>query len=59
MVNKTTEYYQNIKLNLVVSSLMTFINQCYKVEAKCIPTNYFLGFLKILSPLAPHLSEEM
>jgi len=59
MVNKTTEHYQNIKLNLVVSSLMTFINKCYKAEMKCIPTNYFLDFLKILSPLAPHISEEM
>lgn len=59
MVNKTTEYYQNIKLNLVVSSLMTFINKCYKVEINFLPTDYFLGFLKILSPLAPHVSEEM
>jgi leucyl-tRNA synthetase len=59
MDKKTTEYYQNIKLNLVVSSLMTFINKCYKVEINYILANYFLGFLKILSPLAPHISEEM
>jgi len=59
MVNKTTEYYQSIKLNLVVSSLMTFMNKCYKAETKRMPTNCFYGFLKILNPLAPHISEEM
>jgi len=59
MVKKVDNYYQNTKLNLVVSSLMIFINKCYKVEAKFMRTEYFLGFLKLLSPLAPHLSEEL
>jgi len=59
MIIKSTEHYQNIKLNLVVSSLMTFINKCYKSDSKFMSTDYFLDFLKILNPLAPHLSEEM
>ena len=59
MIIKSTEHYKNIKLNLVVSSLMTFINKCYKSEAKFMPTDCFLDFLKILNPLAPHLSEEI
>ena len=58
-VKKVDNYYQNIKLNLVVSSLMEFINKCYKVEKKAIRTDYFLGFLKLLNPLAPHISEEL
>src|SRR4051794_24257997 len=46
MVIKSTEHYKNIKLNLVVSSLMTFINKCYKSESKVVPLDCFLGFLK-------------
>ena len=41
----------------MVSSLMTFINECYK--AKSIPINYALTFCQLLNPLAPHLSEEL
>nr|CAG8682602.1 9723_t:CDS:2 [Entrophospora candida] len=59
MVIKVNIYYEKIKLNLVVSSLMVFINECYKVGIKGMPTECFLGFLKLLSPLAPHISEEM
>ncbi|CAG8444274.1 16920_t:CDS:2 [Cetraspora pellucida] len=59
MVNKVNTCYENIKLNLVVASLMEFINKCYQVEIKVMPTGCFLDFLKLLSPLAPHIAEEM
>ncbi|MCE8163814.1 MAG: leucine--tRNA ligase [Candidatus Moeniiplasma glomeromycotorum] len=60
MVNKVNSYYQEIKkMNLVVSTLMIFINRCYKTQNKSMLTEYFLGFLKLLNPLAPHISEEM
>ena len=60
MVNKVNFYYQEIKkMNLVVSALMIFINKCYKAQTKSMPAEYFLGFLKLLNPLAPHISEEM
>ena len=60
MVIKVNAYYENItKLNLIVSSLMEFINRCYKAQTKVMPTECFKGFLKFLSPLAPHISEEM
>src|SRR5437879_9649366 len=39
-VKKVSDYYQSFKLNLVVSSLMTFINECYKSNA--IPIDYAL-----------------
>jgi leucyl-tRNA synthetase len=58
-VNKVNDYYKNIKLNLVVSSLMKFINKCYEVQNKSMKTEYFLGFLQMLNPLAPHITEEM
>ena len=54
---KITENYQNLKLNLVVAQLMTFINKCYK--SKNIPRQYGLNFLQLLNPLAPHLTEEI
>ncbi|CAJ0748948.1 16721_t:CDS:10 [Entrophospora sp. SA101] len=56
-LKKVSDYYQNIKLNLVVSSLMTFINECYKVNS--IPVDYALTFCQLLNPLAPHISEEL
>ncbi|KLL02404.1 MAG: leucyl-tRNA synthetase [Mycoplasmataceae bacterium RC_NB112A] len=60
MVNKTNFYYSGIKkLNLVVSTLMIFINNCYKAQSKHMPTEYFCNFLKLLNPVAPHISEEM
>jgi len=59
MITKVNVYYESIKLNLVVSSLMEFINKCYKAQTKIMPTECFLGFLKLLNPLAPHISEEM
>nr|CAG8560583.1 5734_t:CDS:2 [Entrophospora candida] len=43
MVMKSNLYYEKIKLNLVVSSLMVFINECYKAETKFMPTECFLG----------------
>ncbi|MCE8164160.1 MAG: class I tRNA ligase family protein, partial [Candidatus Moeniiplasma glomeromycotorum] len=59
MVKEVSIYYQQGKLNVIVACLMVFINQCYKAEVKSMRTEYFLGFLKLLSPLAPHISEEM
>ncbi|MEG7979223.1 MAG: class I tRNA ligase family protein [Mollicutes bacterium UO1] len=56
-VKKVSDYYQNFKFNLVVSSLMTFINECYKTNS--IPIDYALTFCQLLNPLAPHISEEL
>jgi len=56
-IKRVSDYYQNIKLNLVISSLMSFVNECYK--APNIPLEYGLNFLKLLNPLAPHISEEL
>lgn len=37
---------------------MVFINHCYKTQAP-ITKAYFLGFIKLLSCFAPHVSQEM
>ncbi len=56
-VKKVTEDYEGIRFNTAISQMMVFINDCYKAEV--IPTEYAEGFVKLLSPLAPHIAEEL
>ncbi|MFS0875792.1 leucine--tRNA ligase [Solibacillus isronensis] len=56
-VKKVTEDYEGIRFNTAVSQMMVFINDCYKAEV--IPTEYAKGFVKLLSPIAPHIAEEL
>lgn len=59
MVGKVTEFYQKRKLNLVISSLMAFINDCYLSAVNEISVDFLLTFCQLLSPIAPHISEEL
>lgn len=59
MVSRVVSFYQKNKFNLVVSSLMSFINACYLVSASDVPVPFLLTFCQLLSPIAPHLSEEL
>jgi leucyl-tRNA synthetase len=43
--------------NTAISQMMIFINSCYKVDI--VPKKYALGFLQLLSPVAPHITEEL
>ncbi|AYJ00965.1 leucine--tRNA ligase [Candidatus Phytoplasma ziziphi] len=52
-----TENYEKLKFNKVISQLMIFINKVYK--DKKINSNQILIFLKLLNPIAPHLTEEL
>lgn len=56
-VKKVTEDYENLRFNTAISQMMIFINECYK-ETK-VPLKYLEGFLKLLNPIAPHLTEEL
>lgn len=56
-VKKVTEDYDNLRFNTAISQMMIFINECYKNPQ--IPYEYLHGFLKLLNPLAPHLTEEL
>ncbi|MCH7322470.1 leucine--tRNA ligase [Solibacillus sp. MA9] len=56
-VKKVTEDYEGIRFNTAISQMMVFINDCYKAEV--IPTKYVEGFVKLLSPIAPHVAEEL
>ncbi|MBQ6817412.1 MAG: leucine--tRNA ligase [Bacilli bacterium] len=56
-VKKVTEDYENLRFNTAISQMMIFINDCYK--EKKVPYEYLEGFLKLLNPIAPHITEEL
>ena len=56
-VKKVTEDYENLKFNTAISSLMIFMNAVSKEEY--IPRDYAIGFIKLLYPVCPFISEEM
>ncbi|MDL4842583.1 leucine--tRNA ligase [Aquibacillus rhizosphaerae] len=56
-IKKVTENFEDLRFNTGISQMMVFINEAYKVEE--ISKDYAEGFVKILSPVAPHLAEEL
>jgi leucyl-tRNA synthetase len=56
-VKKVTEDYESLNINTAISQMMIFINAVYKEEV--YPKDYALNFLKLLNPLAPHITEEL
>ena len=56
-IKKVTEDYESLNFNTAISQMMIFINAVYKEGY--LPKEYALGFVKILSPLCPHLAEEL
>ena len=56
-IKKVTEDIDNLKFNTAISSLMTLVNEIEKEKELCL--NYYLVTLTLLSPFAPHLTEEL
>lgn len=56
-VKKVTEDFNTLNFNTAISQMMVFINDCYKQDQ--INQSYVEGFVKLLSPIAPHISEEL
>ncbi|WP_093672114.1 leucine--tRNA ligase [Sporolactobacillus nakayamae] len=56
-VKKVTEDFAIMHFNTGIAQMMTFINEAYKQEQ--IPTYMAEGFIQLLSPVAPHISEEI
>ena len=56
-VKKVTEDYESMNFNTAISSMMIFINAVYKENI--FPKEYALNFLKLLNPIAPHITEEL
>lgn len=56
-VKKVTEDYEGLRFNTAISQMMIFINEAYKAEN--LPVEYVEGFIKLLNPIAPHMTEEL
>ena len=56
-VKKVTEDYEALRFNTGISQLMVFVNEANK--AKELPKAYIEGFVKLLSPVCPHIAEEL
>ncbi|MCU4669736.1 leucine--tRNA ligase [Bacillus paralicheniformis] len=56
-VMKVTDHFEGLRFNTGISQLMVFINEAYKADQ--LPKEYMEGFVKLLSPVAPHLAEEL
>ena len=56
-VKKVTNDYETMNFNTAISQMMIFINTVNKEEI--FPLEYAEGFLKLLNPIAPHITEEL
>ena len=56
-VKKVTEDYESLNFNTAISQMMIFINAVYKEEN--LPREYAEGFIKLLNPVAPYITEEL
>ena len=57
MVKKVTTDFESLSFNTAISEMMVFINACYKENV--LPKTYIEGFVKLLNPICPHITEEM
>ncbi|TJY43483.1 leucine--tRNA ligase [Cohnella pontilimi] len=56
-VKKLTEDYEGLRFNTAISQLMIFVNDAYKAEV--LPKKAMENFVQMLSPIAPHIAEEL
>ncbi|MCL2559467.1 MAG: leucine--tRNA ligase [Turicibacter sp.] len=56
-VKKVTHDYETLGFNTAISQMMTFINEAYKADE--ILVDYVRGFVQLLNPIAPHMTEEI
>ncbi len=56
-VKKVTADYETLNFNTAISQLMIFVNAIYKEEF--LPLEYAVGLVKLISPVCPHLGEEL
>ena len=56
-VKKVTNDYDNLSFNTAIAQMMIFMNDVYKAEKVYKP--YMEGFIKLLSPICPHIAEEI
>ncbi len=57
VIKKVTEDVEVMKFNTAISTLMIFVNEAGKLDA--LSVEVYEKLLKILSPFAPHITEEL
>lgn len=58
-IKKVTEDLEKLHFNTAISSLMEYVNQLYEVPLEKVDKKHLESLVLLLSPLAPHLSEEL
>ena len=56
-VKKVTEDFEALSFNTAISQMMVFVNEAYKAEH--IYVGFIEGLVQLLSPICPHICEEM
>lgn len=56
-IKKVTEDYEQLRFNTAISQMMIFVNEAYKADH--VPKQAMKDFVQLLSPIAPHLAEEL
>ncbi len=56
-VKKVSEDFEELRFNVGISQMMVFINEAYKQDV--LPKPLMEGFVQLLSPVAPHITEEL
>ena len=56
-VKKVSDDFESLNFNTAISQMMIFINAVYKEEV--FPHEYAEGFVKLLNPITPHITEEL
>ena len=57
LIKKVTDDFAEFRFNTAISYLMTFQNTLNK--EKLLPRDIIEGYIKLLSPIAPHIAEEL
>lgn len=56
-LKKVSEDYEALRFNTAISQMMIFVNEAYKTEV--LPKQAMANFVQMLSPIAPHIAEEL
>lgn len=56
-IKKVGQDIENLSFNTAISQMMIFVNEMYKYETR--PKSILIELLKLLSPFAPHICEEI
>jgi len=56
-LKKVGEDYEGLRFNTAISQMMIFVNDAYKTEV--LPKEALKHFVQMLSPIAPHIAEEL